>query len=440
MILTRLLSFVALAASVTLTSAISISSTSSVDLAIDIEGSEFINGVSFQQNVISTFGDYQYVVFYNTTSLGYGHHYVNVGRRKVTPSVTKWEILTLSDYEQTTLDGHNVISLGISGDGKIHLSFDHHDVPLNYRVSTAAIAKTIPTSWTASLFGPVVHSLPGSTGPWTPLTYPRFKTLSGGDMLMEFRIGQSGSGDSYLHRYSTATGQWSAVGKYLQGEDNNAYINGVDSVNGRLFVSWVVRETPDPVTNHDFYFAYSDDNGVSWKNSAGAAVTKPITPSTSGIKIYDIPQNKDLVNQEGQFTDSQGRFHALQRDSTSGVGRYYHFMRTTAGVWTKDPITPSGLSAPPLLGKRGKIALDASGKNMVALLPDDLKGQVGIYGSTEQGSFKDWALLTIIPKTACEPLFDPVRLQESDTLSVFIRQNGSYPSRKLQVWDFKLKF
>jgi hypothetical protein len=24
------------------------------------------------------------------------------------------------------LDGHNMISMGISGDGKIHLSFDHH--------------------------------------------------------------------------------------------------------------------------------------------------------------------------------------------------------------------------------------------------------------------------------------------------------------------------
>ena len=65
------------------------------------------------------------------------------------------------------------------------------DVPLNYRVSTTGVAKTIPSAWTQSAFGgSVQHSLPGSTGPWTPLTYPRFERLANGDMLMEFRIGQ----------------------------------------------------------------------------------------------------------------------------------------------------------------------------------------------------------------------------------------------------------
>jgi hypothetical protein len=49
-----------------------------------------------------------------------------LGRRKIAPSVADWEYLTLEDYTQKTMDGHNMISMGISGDGKIHLSFDHH--------------------------------------------------------------------------------------------------------------------------------------------------------------------------------------------------------------------------------------------------------------------------------------------------------------------------
>lgn len=61
---------------------------------------------------------------------------------------------------------------------------------MNYRVSKTFIAKDVPSTWTADLFGPVVHELAGSTGPYTPLTYPRFESLSNGDMLMEFRIGQ----------------------------------------------------------------------------------------------------------------------------------------------------------------------------------------------------------------------------------------------------------
>lgn len=107
-------------------SAVRVTSTQHWDIGTDIEGPERLNGVSFQEDVLITFGDYQYVTFYSTTPAGYNHHYVNVGRRRVTPSVGAWQYLTLTDYVQTTMDGHNTISMGISGDGRIHLSFDHH--------------------------------------------------------------------------------------------------------------------------------------------------------------------------------------------------------------------------------------------------------------------------------------------------------------------------
>jgi hypothetical protein len=64
------------------------------------------------------------------------------------------------------------------------------DVPINYRVSKTGIAKDVPSKWSSELFGPVVHALDGSTGPYSPLTYPRFEPLPNGDMLLEFRIGQ----------------------------------------------------------------------------------------------------------------------------------------------------------------------------------------------------------------------------------------------------------
>lgn len=108
------------------TSAVTLKSTDSWTIGTDIEGAQRLNGVSFQEDALTTFGNYQYVTFYSTTPEGYNHHYVNVGRRQVTPQVTEWEYLTLTDYVQTTMDGHNVISMGISGDGRIHLSFDHH--------------------------------------------------------------------------------------------------------------------------------------------------------------------------------------------------------------------------------------------------------------------------------------------------------------------------
>lgn len=123
------------------------------------------------------------------------------------------------------------------------------------------------------------------------------------------------------------------MGKYLQGQDNNAYINGITSQDGKLYASWTVRETPDASTNHDFYFAFSEDDGKTWKASSGTTVAKPITPSTAGIKVYTIPQSSEIINQEAQCADSKGRFHALMRDKSSGTARFYHYMRTAAGIF-----------------------------------------------------------------------------------------------------------
>ncbi|KAF1962491.1 hypothetical protein CC80DRAFT_487938 [Byssothecium circinans] len=428
---------VALLALLSFTSAISIKATRKYDIAADVEGSVHMNGLAFQQSALTTFGDYQYVAFYKTAS-GYGKHHVNLGRRRIAPSPGDWRVFAFTDYVQQTLDEHNTISIGISGDGKIHLSFDHHDVPLNYRVSTSGIAKTVPSDWTMATFGgSVQHSLPGSTGPWTPLTYPRFERLANGDLLMEFRIGQSGAGDSYIHRYSSTSGQWSATGKYLQGQNNNAYINGLTSVNGKLFASWTVRETPDAATNHDFYFAVSEDDGRTWKTTTGASAATPITPSTAGIKVYTIAQNMEIMNQEAQAADDKGRFHALMRDKTSGTSRFYHYLRTSNGAFTKTAINAPGLAPVPYLAYRGKLA--AKGDSLIAILPDKTKSTTVLYGATAGGNYQDWKLLHTIENIEGEPQVDEELLAQKDILSLFVRQGGPFGTRQVQVWDFDLQ-
>lgn len=252
---------------------------------------------------------------------------------------------------------------------------------------------------------------------------------------MEFRIGQSGAGDSYIHRYSSSTGQWSAVGKYLQGQDNNAYINGFTSQNGKLYVSWTVRETPDAATNHDFYFAYSEDDGKTWKASNGNTVSKPILPTTAGIKVFTIPQNSEIMNQEAQCADSKGRFHGLMRDKSSGTAKWYHYLRTADGKFTKNAINVA-ITTPPYLQYRGKLA--SAGDNLIAILPEAPKDRVTIWGSTAGGNFQDWKSLATIGNMAGEPQVDYERLATSGVLSLFVRQGGPYGTRKVQVWDFEL--
>lgn len=189
----------------------------------------------------------------------------------------------------------------------------------------------MPTKWTKDLFGSVLHALPGSTGPWGPLTYPRFESIDGGDLLFEFRIGQSGAGDSYIHRYSSSSGQWQSYGRYIQGNDNNAYINGLDYFNNKVYTSWVVRETPDANTNHDVYFAYLDLKSRTWYNTLGAQLTVPISTMSTQTRVWTVPQNSAMVNQEAQLVDAKGRVHIILRDKMTGKQLYQHYIRGLDG-------------------------------------------------------------------------------------------------------------
>ncbi|EOA84368.1 hypothetical protein ACJQWK_00926 [Exserohilum turcicum] len=415
-------------------SALSVTSTRTWNITSDVQGSVRLNGLSFQQNALLTYGNYQYVAFY-ATATGYGKHYVNLGRRKISPQLGDWQYFAFTDYVQTTFDEHNTISMGISGDGKIHLSFDHHDTVLNYRVSKAGLATDVPAEWTASAFGPVLHELEGLPGPWSPVTYPRFVSNAGGNLFFEFRIGKSGAGDSYLHQYTT-TGQWSSAGKYIEGDNNNAYLNGINVHEGILHVSWTVRETPDASTNHDFYYAQSDQDGRAWNQTNFQAVSYPIRTTDPKVRVFAIPQNSQIINQEGQFVDGKGRFHALMRDNTTGTAQFYHYLRVPTGGFSKTPIKVPGLSAPPYLSYRGKIV--ASGDNLIAVLPDQPKMTIQIWTSTAGGSYTDWKKLAEIPNSAGEPLVDEERLTKFSVLSLFVRQGGPFPERKIQVWDFSL--
>lgn len=150
--------------------------------------------------------------------------------------------------------------------------------------------------------------------------------------LSQFNKHRSGAGDSYIHRYSTATGKWESYGMYVQGNDNNAYINGLNILDGKLYTSWTVRETPDANTNHDLFFAYSADDGKTWLNSNGTELPKPFLADSEEAKIWAISQNSGMVNQEAQLMDSKGRFHMLMRSNSSGEQLYEHYWRNLDGI------------------------------------------------------------------------------------------------------------
>jgi hypothetical protein len=79
---------------------------------------------------------WQYAAFYQSKDDSSSNNacYPTLARRRLRASSSAedgpWEYLIFDDYEQTTDDGHNTISIGsCTGDGTIHVSYDHHCDP-----------------------------------------------------------------------------------------------------------------------------------------------------------------------------------------------------------------------------------------------------------------------------------------------------------------------
>jgi len=394
-----------------------------------------LNGLSFQQDALLSHAGWQYAAFYNAA------RHVCVARRKL-PSGS-WQTVELKDYTQSQDDGHNTISLGIcAADGTIHLAFDHHDHPLRYRKSVPGLASAPETfAWEPSRFQSIQNNL---TGPAiNSLTYPRFLNAPSGKMLMEFRLGSSGNGHGHVYEYDGATAKWARIGsnsRYIQGDDNNGYVNGLDyDSTGRLHVTWCWRETSDVGSNHGLLYAYSEDDGRTWKNNASAQIgetgSRPITPATQGIEVWKIPQNSGLLNQEAQGLDPRGRVHVFLRGDSTVAGQkipfHLHFWRDEAGKWSR---INTGIRSGSPTSDRTKIAFDAQG-NAYALFPG-----FRLASASAASEWKDWKITYTRTSSVgtMEPLFDRNRLRDEGVLSVFYQENSATGKAPLRILDFRL--
>ncbi len=395
------------------------------------------NFVSFQQNAIMTYNGYQYITYWNKNS--------NVClSRKAIPD-GNWEELIFTDYASTfdLGDNHYNISMGIcESDGTIHLAYDHHNDEMNYRASTVDLvnnpenADWSETAFTATLNyleeGVVLNDATFAGA----ITYPRFITKPSGDLLFECRTGWSGDGNSHLWEYTGESQSWSYIGEYLHGRangmptgyvDNCGYINGLHYTPGgtRLHVSLVWRDSPDANTNHDICYAYSDDDGRTWYNTAGKLigttgstdVSKLLNYYSQGFEILSVGQNRGLINQEGQAVDSKGNIHILQSYLEDGVNENSWYNRRTKammrhiyqdeeGNWQNDIIAESRID-------RGDIAVDAD-DNLYVLGPD-----YRVYWAKAAEKWANWYDFDISQdgNAVAEGLFDREMLLEHNTLS-----------------------
>ncbi len=369
--------------------------------ALTIHGTygDAINGLSFQQDALTSLNGFQYVTYYD------GARRLCVARRRLPEGA--WEVVRFEDYRFEGDDAHNVTSMGIcAGDGTIHLSFDHHGGKLNYRVSQkGAATEPEKVKWGPELFGPVVSEL--EAGVEVPsVTYPRFIPTPSGGLQLCYRRGGSGNGDRMLADYDPATGKWSGTrpidsraGEYKDflGESKSrcSYPNGYDyDAIGRLHATWVWREARS-VPNHDLMYAWSDDGGKTWRNSAGETIGKSGADAgpknvpwigSPGLTVVKIGRECGLMNTHGQAVDSQGRIHVVMwhtsEETLAGHGeearkmwgpvearRYHHYWRDGNGEWRHRVL-------PGVAGNRPKLFIDAE-DNAVLIFGGWQKAEAG---------------------------------------------------------------
>lgn len=263
-----------------------------------------VNTSIFRQSSVISYGDWQFCAYYDKKGR------VVLAKRKL--DSRKWQRKT-TRFRGNIKDAHNVISLGIDGEGYLHMAFDMHSRPLKYARSIK------PFSLKMSALMPMNGVLEDK------VTYPEFYTLENGDLLFAYRYGCSGNGNMVLKRYSVKDKNWQTIHEnLLDGEgERNAYWKMIVDTKGWLHLSWVWREAPDVATNHDLCYAKSLDGGLTWQKSDGTEYELPIRMKNSEVAVK-IPQNSELINQSGIGVDEMGHpfISAYWKDPGNEVPHY----------------------------------------------------------------------------------------------------------------------
>ena len=169
--------------------------------------SNVINGSPFQQESLITHEGYQYATWYHNGT----NQDIYIARRSLTGNT--WETID-TGFDMVNgnqnWDSHNVISMGISGDGRIHLAFDHHVDGLRYVTTNSGVATSSGGVWNSSIFNAERDSLNLGGSSIPRVTYPRFTNV-GDDLVLSYRDYGSGNGDHRIADYNSQTGQWSST-------------------------------------------------------------------------------------------------------------------------------------------------------------------------------------------------------------------------------------
>lgn len=341
-----------------------------------------------QQNALAIYKNYVYVTFYNTD------RYLCVSRSS-DYGKGEWKTVVLPHrYEMRNgeYDSHNTPNIAISPkDKRIHLSFDMHARDLRYMISTEDLAVAPDSVFTAGQFSEVRNYITEAKTKVTSVTYPRFIVVKDSTLLFSYRgEGGSGNANSFLTSYKN-DGYWNTPTKIVNGKTGTyngavtasssarcAYYNDFVFRDGVLYLTWTWRETPDEDTNHDVMFAYSEDNGKTWKNTNNQTLALPMHLNSSELKVQTIPQGANLINHNACAVDAFGNVHAIMRMGSV----YKHFYRIGTSWKSQDVNTGESV------GDRPKLYCGEMTSTLYLVVRRG--GEIGLFASHPDDEWNTW--------------------------------------------------
>ena len=369
-----------------------------------------VNTAVFRTNSLVTHGDTQYISYYDPEG------YLTLAKR--TLGSDTWTVQQ-SQYKGNVNDGHNIISMMVDGDGYIHISFDHHNNPLNYCRSVEPGSLTL-----------------GDKEPMTGMeenevTYPEFHRLDNGDLIFVYRDGGSGRGNMVMNRYDLKTKTWQRVQDVLidgQGERNAYWQMYIDPA-GTIHLSWVWRETWLVETNHDMCYARSKDGGKTWMNSMDEPIELPITKDNAEYACT-IPQNSELINQTSMTADAKGNPYIATywRDQDSDIPQY-RLIWNDGDQWhssqvsdRQTPFSLKGGGTKMIPIARPRLVVNEAGEAWYIFRDEERGSKVSMYHSDNILS-GNWEVtdLTDFSVNAWEPSLDTELWKTKRQLNIFVQ-------------------
>lgn len=196
---------------------------------------------------------------------------------------------------------HQTITVAVSDDdGKVHILFDHHNDPLNYIVSKANIAFASDADFKLSNFERKRNTLTDRQS--LTITYPEINKNDKGELILNYRRGNSHGGSEFMHVYSK--GKWSKAKRIVQGyqtpvpanKNNYAYGSPTYS-NGRFYYAFSVRWDNNRSINEGVYVA---DAGTTmtgnWRRIIGDK-SQTFAPSIRNYSPFLIDDPASLNNE-----------------------------------------------------------------------------------------------------------------------------------------------